>query len=142
MLGVEPQLVAEYVETGQLKIIFWPIIDFGQGSHNAQAAAYCTGQQSADAYWLAHDTFFANFSDLPSADRDYYAAAADSFGVDRATFEACYDSGDAHQAVASLDEQRRQQGISFRPTFDIEGQLLFGNQPFEVFQQTIEAMLP
>jgi predicted DsbA family dithiol-disulfide isomerase len=78
---------------------------------------------------------------LWSADRDYFVDVAISVGVDQAAFEACYDSGEGHAAVTSLDSVRRERGIFTRPTFDLNGQLLVGSQPFSTFMGVIEALL-
>jgi predicted DsbA family dithiol-disulfide isomerase len=43
--------------------------------------------------------------------------------------------------VQSQDELRRQLGIRTRPTFDVNGQLIVGAQPLEVFQGVIEPLL-
>ena len=87
------------------------------------------------------DDFFANQGDLFRADRSYFVDAAVALGLDQATFEECYDSGTGHFAVTELDSARRQLGIFNRPTFDINGQLLVGSQPFSVFAQFIDAAL-
>ena len=141
MLGPEKEIISNYVDNGQVKIIFWPIVDFGPGSMNAQAAADCVGRQSADAFWNVHDRFFENQRELSSADDAYFAAIAESVGVDVAQFAACYSSGEAHGHITALDSQRREAGIRQRPTFDINGQQLFGAQPFAVFAEVIEAKL-
>lgn len=142
MLGTEPEIVRNYVEPGLVQLVFWPILDHGDNSLNAHAAADCIGRQDPDAFWLAHDQFFADQNDLWGADRNYFAEAAEQVGVDRATFEACYDSGEGHAAVRELDRIRRERGIFSRPSFDINGQLLVGAQPYEVFVRYFEATSP
>ncbi|MBK9051758.1 MAG: thioredoxin domain-containing protein [Chloroflexi bacterium] len=141
MLGAEPEIIDTYVNSGQVKIIFWHVLDHATASLNSHAAADCIGQQSVDAYWLIHDQFFADQNELWDADRDYFVNAAATVGVDQSTFEQCYDSGVGQANVTRLDAIRRQQGILTRPTFDINGTLLFGAQRFAVFAEAIEAAL-
>ena len=75
------------------------------------------------------------------ADRDYFVNAASNVGVDQAAFEECFDNGTGHITVTELDSIRRENDVFNRPTFDINGQLLIGSQPFNVFAQFIEAAL-
>ena len=142
MLGTEPEIVANEVEEGLVRLVFWPMLDHGNASLNAHAAADCIGRQDAEAFWTVHDRFFANLSQLWSADRSYFVQAAIDVGVNRETFEACYDSGEGHATVTELDSQRRARGIFNRPTFDINGELLVGAQPYATFEQYFQSLAP
>ena len=142
MLGAEREIVANQVESGQVRLVFWPMLDHGNASLNAHAAADCIGRQSVDAFWQIHDQFFRDQRDLWQAHRDYFVAAAVAAGVDQFEFQTCYDSGNGHATVTELDSIRRARGIFNRPTFDIEGQMLFGSQPYEVFVRFFEAAMP
>jgi protein-disulfide isomerase len=142
VLGAEPEIINNFVEQGQVRIVFWPMLDHGNASLNAHAASDCVGRQDVDAFWQVHDQFFRDQGNLWQADRDYFINAAVATGIDQATFEACYDSGTGHATVMELDSIRRNQSVFNRPTFAINGQLLVGSQPFEVFEQYILAALP
>ena len=142
MLGTEPQIVSEYVNAGQVQLVFIPMLDHGPPSQNTYAAAHCAGLQNPTAFWQMHDYLFEqSFSYLRSADKATFAAAAVSFGLDGATFESCYASGEGHVAATDLDNMRKQQGIFNRPTFDINGIFLFGNQSFTAFAEAYAAAL-
>jgi protein-disulfide isomerase len=140
-LGTEPQLVADYVETGLVKIIFWPVLNHGNPSVNSTLAAECAGRQDPALFWTLHGALFESQNDLWSADRDYYVSLAESLGADRATFEACYDDGSGLAQVMALDEARLQRGIFSQPTFDVNGRLFSGAQSYEVFMAAIDAAL-
>ena len=142
MLGAEPEIISNYVDHGLVRIVFWPMLDHGNASLNAHAAADCIGRQDVDAFWQVHDEFFLNQGDLWQANREYFVNMAVISGVDQATFEACYDSGTGHATVMELDSIRRNLGVFNRPTFTINDQLLVGSQPFEIFEQYILATLP
>jgi protein-disulfide isomerase len=142
VLGAEPEIIDNYVEQGQVRIVFWPMLDHGNASLNAHAAADCVGRQDVDAFWMIHDQFFRDQGRLWQADRDYFVNAAVATGIDQGAFEACYDSGIGHATVTELDSIRRNLGVWNRPTFTINGQLLVGSQPFEIFEQFILAALP
>ncbi len=141
MLGTEPQVVETYVETGQLQIVFWPVLNHGEPSFNATLAAECVARQDIGAFWTLHHALFESQSDLWGAGRDYYVEAAAAVGVDRETFGACFDGQEARDAVLALDETRRARGVFSQPVFDIEGQLLHGSQSFETFAGVIDGAL-
>lgn len=142
MLGTEPEIVESFVGTGQVKIVFWPVLNHGNASLYATLAAECIGRQSSDAFWEAHELLYVNQSELWGADRDYYVDVANRVGVDGATFEACYDGEAALSQVMALDELRRERGVFSQPIFDINGQLVGGAQPFSAFAEIIQATLP
>ena len=80
---------------------------------------------------LARDWVKLHYPDINS--RDFTSI------IDQAAFEACYDSGEAHARVNELDAVRRERGIFNRPSFDINGQLLVGSQPFSVYEDYFSA---
>ncbi len=142
MIGTEPDIVTNYVETGLVKVIFWPVLNHGNPSVYSTITAECVGQQSEELFWEAHQVLFENQRDLYRADRDYYVQTAVALGADQAAFEACYDSPDSLAQVQQLDEIRRQWGVFSQPTFDVNGRVFSGAQPFSVFEEVIEAALP
>lgn len=141
MLGTEPDVIETYVETGEARIIFWPVLNHGDPSVHSTLAAECVAQQDIDAFWELHQFLFMNQSDLWQADRDYYADAAEAVGVQRELFESCYDGGAALEHVLALDQARQERGIYTQPVFDVNGQLLHGLQSFDTFAGVIEAAL-
>ncbi|MCA9867067.1 MAG: thioredoxin domain-containing protein [Anaerolineae bacterium] len=141
MLGTEPQLVADYVTTGRVKIVFWPVLNHGNPSVYSTLAAECAGQQDPALFWAAHGVLFEKQDELWSADRDYYVTLVESLGADSAAFEACYDGGEGLAQVMALNDARLQRGIFGQPTFDVEGQVFAGLQRYEVFQAAIDAAL-
>lgn len=141
MLGTEPDVVANYVETGQARIVFWPVLNHGDPSVYSTLAAECVAQQDIDAFWELHQLLFLNQSELWQAGRDYYVEAATAVGAQREPFESCYDGGGALEHVLSLDEARRERGIFTQPVFDVNGDLFYGSQSFDTFAGVIDAAL-
>ncbi|NJN98505.1 MAG: thioredoxin domain-containing protein [Anaerolineales bacterium] len=140
MLGTEPQLEQSYVKSGQVKLVFNPMIDLGQGSRQAHMAATCAGEQGM--FWPMHDLLFKHQnalygSDVAQVSKDLAA----QLPLDAAQFNTCIDEEHTADLVQSQDDRRRQLGIRARPTFDVNGQLIVGGQPFEVFQTAIESLL-
>lgn len=140
MLGTEPQLEQNYVKTGQVKLVFNPMIDLGEGSRQAHQAAACAGEQGK--FWAMHDLLFENQGALYSGDvRQVSKELAAQLPLDTAQFNTCLDEQRTAELVQSQEDRRRQLGIRTRPTFDVNGQLIVGGQPFEVFQTAIEPLL-
>ena len=140
MLGTEPDIIDNYVETGRVKLVFWPVLNHGDPSVFSTLASECAGQQNPDLFWALHEYLFVNQSDLWRADRDYYVNAAVSVGADQSAFEACYDGPDGIATVLELDNIRRQRSVFSQPVFDINGQVFVGAQPYDSFAAVFDAL--
>lgn len=141
MLGAEPDIIRNYVVTGDVRLVFWPVLNHGNPSVYSTLTAHCAGQQNPDFFWALHRYLFENQADLWQADRDYYVNTAVSFGVDQAAFETCYDGADELARVMELDNLRRQRGVFSQPQFDINGSIFVGAQRYETFAEALDARL-
>lgn len=139
MLTQEPEILSNYVASGQAKLIFWPVINHGDPSLYATLTMECVSQQSLPMAWDMHAYLFENQVSLWRADRDFFVGAASIVGANQATFESCYDSPEALQTVLNLDFIRRERGIVGQPFFDVNGTILGGT--FQLID-TIELALP
>ena len=141
-----PRIVDEYVRTGQVSFVYvhFPVVDSndpGQESHAAAAASVCAGWQNR--FWDYHDVLFANQTAENRGDFTdaRLRAMAEELGLDLVDFDGCYDSQDPLDVVAADTDLARQSGLNATPSFLINGQPLIGAQPYEAFQQAIEAAL-
>lgn len=141
MLGAEREIIANHVLTGQVKLVYWPMLDLGPNSENAAAAAFCAGEQEPAQFWAYHHALFENQRSVYLARRDFFVELAAGLGLDGATFEACYDGDETRALLEQLDGARREAGVSQRPTFDINGTRLAGSQPYELFAGVIAEQL-
>lgn len=140
MVGTEPEIKENYVKTGQVKLLFNPILDHGDRSLQAHQAVECAAEQGQ--FWALHDLLFEQQRDLYSGDiQGTIKGLATELGLDSQQFNACIDEQRYVDLVQGQDENRRQLGIRTRPTLDVNGQLIVGAQPFAVFQNIIEPML-
>ena len=99
----------------------------------AAEASECAKEQGK--FWPFHDRLFANPTKLGDADLKAHAAAV---GVDVAAFNACFDS---HKYQAIVDEDAKDGeavGVNGTPAFYINGRMISGAQPFEVFKKLID----
>lgn len=137
-----PQIVENYVETGQVLYVFkdFPLTSIHPQAVLAAEAARCARDQGA--YIEMHDMLFErqgewnNRGDAASIFNTY----ATDLGLDSETFAACLESQEHRDGVmADLDEGSRL-GVRGTPGFFINGHFLSGAQPYPVFEQAIEQL--
>jgi protein-disulfide isomerase len=159
----EAQIVESYVKTGK---VYFTSRSFGNWvsgninqqsstdnheSENAAMAAYCAGDQQK--YWEYSDILFANQNGENEGGfvRARLDAFAEKVGLDLNVFKACLDTN-KYAAQVAQDSQDGVKDITSSPGYDkssgygtpafiINGKLLDGAQPFDVFQKEIEAAL-
>ncbi|MEE8338341.1 MAG: thioredoxin domain-containing protein [Dehalococcoidia bacterium] len=148
-LETAPALRAEFVETGIASIEYWHFAFLGRESTRAAEAAECAGEQGM--FWDYHDVLFLrqgaeNAGVFSSANLKRFArelvATGDrsTRGLDTALFDECLDSGRQRGSVELQTAEAGAAGISSTPSFLINGQLLRGAQPIEVWREIIEQL--
>lgn len=140
MLGTEPAIKEMYVKTGQVVLIFNPVLNHGDRSDQTHQAAECAFEQGR--FWEFHDILFENqdilwWGDIRAAVKQLAAEAY----LDTEAFNACLDEQRYYNLIYAQDEIRRQAGVRGQPTFFINGEWFAGAQPFELFQGVIESKL-
>jgi protein-disulfide isomerase len=133
-----PQIDEQYIRAGKVRLVFRHLAILGEASVTAALAAACAQDQGK--FWEYHDTLFANRSPLAfSATRlKQYAA---NLGLDRASFATCVDGKTHARRVESETLLGRALGANGTPAFLINGQLVMGAFPFEVFQKGLDSIL-
>ncbi|WP_157534997.1 DsbA family protein [Nocardia inohanensis] len=137
---IEPQLIADYVDKGVLRIEWRNYPIFGEESTTAAHAAWAAGQQGK--FWEFHDTLMANAPEKKNTGAltpDRMAELAEQAGVpDIAKFRTDLDSPAAAAAVQRDVTEAYSLGVSSTPAFLINGRPVLGAQPIEQFQAVIE----
>ena len=131
---VEPKLVDEYVESGTLRMEWRDFPYLGRESVGAALAARAAQEQGK--FWEYHDLLYENQSGGFSDER--LVELAREAGLDVEEFEADLASGRHEEAVARDFQEGQRVGITGTPTFVINGEVLAGAQPIEVFEDAIE----
>lgn len=133
--AILPQLLATYADKVRYVYRDFPLTGHPQAIP-AAVAANCAAEQ--DAFWKFHDALFSMTYGL---DEEAYRRYAANLGLATDQFAECLNSGRARQEV--LDDYRAalRLGVQSTPTFFINDVPLVGAQPFEAFQQIIEAEL-
>jgi protein-disulfide isomerase len=127
------------VAKGKVRFGYWHFAFLGQESQWAAEASECAGDQGA--FWPYHDYLYAHQAgeNRGGFSHEKLKQFAREIGLDSPAFNTCLDSG---KYTALLREQAavgQSLGMRGTPSFLVNGQLLVGAQPFEVFQRTIEA---
>jgi len=133
-----PKLDEQYVRTGKLRLVFRHLAILGEASVSAALAATCAEDQGK--FWDYHDTLFANRSPLAFTSTRLKQYAAD-LGLDRTGFATCLDTKTHARRVESETLLGRALGATGTPAFLINGQLVMGAYPFEVFQKALDSLL-
>ena len=132
-----PQIEENYIQTGKVKFVYrdYPL-SFHPHAQTAAEAAECAKEQ--EKYWEYHDKLYNNINDLDNESLKQYAK---DLGLDITQFNECLDSGKMASEVEKDFQDGASYGISGTPTFFINGVMVVGAKPYEVFQQVIEQEL-
>ncbi len=141
-LETMPALDSEYVRTGKVRVVF---VNFPLPMHpNAVPAAelaMCAARQGK--FWPVHDLLFRHqrrWADLPEPGT-YFLGLADSAGADRGAMATCLRSGAMRELVQRDAEGAARSGARSTPSFYIEGGILPGAQPIEVFREILDSII-
>ena len=131
--GIE-QVTYEITFNGQQQ----HVQSMGEASILAAQAASCAQDQGK--FWEYHDSLFGNVGALAFTSSRLKRYAAD-LGLDERTFGACLDSKKHAELVDAETAIGRALGASGSPAFLLNGRLIIGAYPFEVFQQALDGIL-
>ena len=127
--------------TGKVRFGYVHFAFLGDESVLAAQASECAGDQ--DKFWEYHDLLFNSQSgeNKGAFTAENLKKLAGELKLKQADFDTCLDSGKYEELVKSQTSTFQQIGVQSTPSFIINGQALVGAQPFESFQQVIEAEL-
>lgn len=131
------QINEKYIKTGKVKFIYRDFpLSFHPQAQKAAEAAECAGEQGK--YYDMHDKLFEKGVAGGVASFKQYAQ---EIGLDTAKFNTCLDSGQMAAEVKKDMADGAAVGVQGTPGFFVNGVEVSGAQPFEVFQQVIDAAL-
>ncbi|MCA9938770.1 MAG: DsbA family protein [Anaerolineales bacterium] len=137
-----PSLLESYINTGQ---VYYVIKDFPLTSIHPQAflasqAAWCASEQSASVEMIG--LLFSKQGEWGNENAaNLFTNYAGTLGLDTASFNQCLQSGQYDDAINRNLREGASLGITGTPTFFINGNMLVGAQPLDVFNQAIEQSL-
>ena len=138
---VEPQLVRDFVATGQVYFEYRDYAFLGDESREAAEAAWCANDQ--DLFWEMHDAIFQNQvseNDGAFARSRLNRIAERVPDLDQDAWNSCMDDNTYEQQVEDDTQTAAQSGVQGTPSFTVNGQLLFGASYEELSQRIQEEL--
>jgi protein-disulfide isomerase len=114
----------------------FPLTQIHPQAFVAAQAGNCAREQGK--FWEYHDKLFGNQSALQPDNLKKYAA---DLGLDSAKFNQCLDGSKYEARVQDALAVGGRLGISSTPTVFVNGRMINGAQPIEVFQSVIDEEL-
>jgi protein-disulfide isomerase len=138
-LRVMPTLKELRTKYGDRMRLVWkdfPLTQIHPQAFVAAQAGNCAREQGK--FWEYHDKLFANQSALTADALKKYAAET---GLDTAKFNQCLDSSKYEARVEDALVAGKGLGISSTPTVYVNGRMINGAQPIDVFESVIDEEL-
>lgn len=137
-----PILDREYVRTGKVRWVFvqFPIPELHRNAEAAAEFSACASRQGR--FWPTHDRLYATqaqWDTLPDA-TPFFAKQMRGLGLDPAAMGQCLTSGTGRSMVRSDATGAAQSGAHSTPSFYIEGGLMSGALPVEVFRHVLDSI--
>lgn len=134
----EPQLVERFVDDGTLRIEWRDLPYLGQESVTAAVAGRAAADQGAFWPFAAH-----LYADQPTPNsgtltNDHLVGVAQELGLDAQRFHAAMEDEAILDSVQADVDEAIGLGVTGTPTFFVNGQVIVGAQPTEVFVEAIE----
>lgn len=109
-----------------------PFHNFAKG---ASEAALCAGEQDSEKAWKLIDFMFENQSKLDNTNLIEFAKKS---GLKAPEFTKCIETHAMASKVEADMAEGTNLGIKSTPTFFVNGQMILGAQPIEVFTELID----
>ena len=137
-----PQIERSYITPGKVR---WVFINFPLTSVHAHAAAagelaLCAAKQQG--FWRVHDLLFQyqeTWAPLKEAG-PFFISLADSAGLSKNALLACLQAPGTRAALKAEAEGSERSGATSTPAFYIEGGLMEGAVPFDVFKRVLDSV--
>ncbi|MEK6767897.1 MAG: thioredoxin domain-containing protein [Gemmatimonadota bacterium] len=137
-----PALEREYVARGKVRFVFVNLpLPMHRNAVPAAELAMCAARQNR--FWAVHDQLYrhqARWEGLTEPG-SFFLALGDSAGANRDSLVVCVRSGATRDVVRSDAEGAYRSGARSTPSFYIEGGLLVGAQPIEVFRSVLDSII-
>jgi protein-disulfide isomerase len=137
-----PELEHRYIRTGKVRWVFinFPLTSVHRHAAPAAELALCAAKQGE--FWRVHDLLFQHqetWAPLKEAG-PFFVSLADSAGLSKKSLLACLQAPETRKELKAEAEGAERSGASSTPTFYIEGGLVTGALPVQVFQQILDSI--
>ncbi len=138
-----PTIEKEYIATGKVRWIFinLPLVSLHANAVPAAEFAMCAAREGK--FWPAHDLLYRRqdvWAPLknPAA---FLLSLADSLKIPRPRITPCLEKGETRELVRSDSEGSVKAGAGSTPTFYIEGGIMAGSWPPEVWRPILDSVI-
>ncbi|KKR10404.1 MAG: DSBA oxidoreductase [Parcubacteria group bacterium GW2011_GWA2_39_18] len=137
------QIIDEYVKIGKVKIEYKDFAFLGQESIKAAMATKCAKEQGLENYLNYHDYLFDNQKgeNQGQFSVNNLKRFAKNLELDADKFNSCLDSNKYKDEVQKETNEGKAAGVTGTPSSLINGELIIGAQPYEVFKRAIDDAL-
>jgi len=137
-----PAIDREFVQTGKVRWIFvnFPLTEIHPNAAAAAELAMCSAKQGK--FWPMHDLLFAHqrtWGPLREPGQ-FLLTLVDSLQMPRDSILPCVQSGEFRSLVQKDANTAARIGANSTPTFLVEGALMTGAYPVEVFRHVLDSI--
>lgn len=138
-----PAIEREFIATGKVRWVYvhFPIPQLHPNAVAAAELASCAARQ--EKFWPVHDRLFATQEEW-AALRDpapFFLSMAKALRVNEAQLTRCLQSGEGRREVESDAAGAVKAGAKSTPSFYIEGGMMSGAHPIEVFRPILDSIV-
>ncbi len=137
-----PSLDREYIQTGKVRWVFvnLPLTSIHPNAVPAAAVAMCAAKHGK--FWPAHDLIFRHqetWGPLRNP-APFFLTLIDSLRLPKAPMTACLEKDEMVAQIRSDAEGAVKSGAQSTPTFYVEGGLIVGSQPLQLFRAVLDSL--
>lgn len=130
---------------GKVKFVFkqYPL-PFHRQAQKAAEASLCAYEQGRGYFWEMHEDLFESTRSLAKKmrnDGEVIKASAKAMGLDAVRFSECFTSGKMAGQVKADTKEGKRHGVASLPIYFINGRVIQGAQPIDVFVKMIDSQL-
>jgi protein-disulfide isomerase len=138
------ELKKNYIDTGKLRFVSRDLpLDFHPNALQAAQAGRCAGEQGQ--FWAMRDRMNSNPEKLDLASLAEFAL---DLKLNVANFRSCVESGKYKNAIRTDSQTAEKIGANGTPSFvlgkstpeGVDGELIIGAMPYEIFDQKLKAL--
>lgn len=141
-LEVFPTIEREYLQTGKVRWVFinLPLVSIHANALPAAELAMCAARLGK--FWPVHDLLFQHQETWAPLKEPgpFLLSLADSVKLPRAPLVKCLESETARAEIQAEAQGSERAGAASTPTFYIEGGLLTGARPTELWREVLDSI--
>ena len=137
MLGVEQDLIKQFVATDKARIVYRHLLQIGDESERAAMASECAADQGR--FWEMREVLYGRQDAVYGANGSdaVFSGFARELKLDGPSFDSCMRTNPHTAEIAADYAATQREEVSSRPVFDINGTRLIGGQPLARFAALI-----